>query len=55
MKMTDFERIYALRAELVEIVKGWETIKAGAVRGRVLTPWESERLEWAKKTLETTK
>jgi hypothetical protein len=35
-------------SELVQVVTGWEQIEAGMVRGRRLTPWESERLNSAR-------
>jgi hypothetical protein len=36
-----------LLAELALIVAGWTDIEAGKVAGRILTPWEKERLRFA--------
>lgn len=40
-----------LLAELAEIVDGWTTIERNQVRGRRLTAWEQERLQFARKAL----
>ena len=41
-----------LYAELDLIVEAWEEIDVGKVPGRKLTPWEKERLNFARDTLD---
>jgi hypothetical protein len=53
----EIERLKVVNAELLAelnlIVKGWEEIELGHVRGRALTLWEAERLAYARAALST--
>jgi hypothetical protein len=44
-----------LMDQLIMIVDGWQGIAEGKVRGRTLTPWEKERMLFAKEAIAVAK